>query len=154
MYEEHVIGRDHGRPVIRFEGERYSKALLQAAPALIGEKILVMAHSQRLRTITATFEDGRSLGQLKCERRWQATAHSLETRREIKKLEKQGVLSDCDDIVIGFRQHLEIKAKDSQKAARDLLRLNAEQGTTTVLNSTLSPEEESALGASFVEVQT
>lgn len=146
IYEVHKIGKDHGRPVIRFEGGRYSNPLLESAPALIGENVLVMAHSLRLRTITATLEDGRPLGKLRCERRWLATEHSLETRRAIKKLEKQGVLSQCDDIVFGFRKYLEIKAKVSQSDARNLLRLNLEQGGTDNGKSALPLEERAALG--------
>lgn len=127
IYEEGTIGRDHERAVIRFHGARYSNQLLKQATALIGQSVLVLAHSKKLRRITALLEDGTSLGDLLCERRYQSTEHGLETRRAIKKLEKQGVLPECDDIVVGTRRHLEQKAKLSRSEARLLLRLQREQ---------------------------
>lgn len=131
MYEEGSIGRDHGCAVIRFHGARYCNQLLKHATGLIGRNVLVLAHSKRLRRITALLEDGVSLGELLCERRYQQTEHGLETRRAIKKLEKQGALQECDDIVVGTRRHLEQKAKLSRSEARLLLRLQQEQAENT-----------------------
>ncbi len=127
MYEEGTIRRDHEHAVIQFHGARYTNQLLKHTKGLIGRKVLVLAHSKRLRRITALLEDGASLGELLCERRYQPTEHGLETRRAIKKLEKQGVLPECDDIVEGTRRHLEQKAKLSRSEARLLLRLQREQ---------------------------
>ena len=126
IYEKHVIGRDHCGAVIRFKGARYTDSSLRLAKTLIGNKVLILAHSKKLRTIDAILEDGTFLHDLACEQRYQATEHGLETRRALKKLEKEGVLSECDDVVYGVRRYLEQKRKLSRSEARVLLRLQQE----------------------------
>ena len=127
MYEKHTIGQNHGVVVVRFAYGRYTSDKIKAARSLIGKTVLVMANSQKLREIRAVLEDGTDLGDLKCERRYQATEFSYETVKEIEACEGKSFIAFADDIPRAFRRHIEKEALKSAKAARTLMRLQKEQ---------------------------
>ena len=127
MNELRHIGREHGKPVIRFADGRYSNDKLRVSSSLIGKPVLVMANSQKLRKAYAVLEDGTSLGELVCERRYSHTEFSIETIREIKRIGEDSFVGGCDDIPLAYRKDMELAAAKSKRAARILLRLQREQ---------------------------
>lgn len=139
--EKGVVGRDHGRPVIRFEGARYNNKTLRLAMKLIGQRVTIFANSRNLQTIEVSLEDGTFLGELPCEPRWAATPHSIDVRREInRQLSKGEFVASGDDVVFGFNEHLEKTATRSKRAARWLARLQKEKAE---LNNSLEHNPES-----------
>lgn len=138
MYDVRIIGHDHGQPIIRFADGRYDNDRLRASKRLIGRSVLVMANSRKLRKVYAVLEDGTSLGELTCERRFSHTEFSIETIRDIKRLGKDSFGSGCDDIPRAFRQAMEIAALESARAARILLRLQHEQSEANANNEVAS----------------
>jgi hypothetical protein len=126
--EPGVIGRDHGKPVIRFERARYHNKTLRLAMNLIGQRITIFASSKNLQTIEVSLEDGTFLGEMRCEPRWADTPHSLDVRREInRQLSKGEFVASGDNIVFGFNEHLEKTAANSKRAARWLARMRKEK---------------------------
>lgn len=126
--EEQVIGRNHGKPVVRFEGARYDNETLRRAFNLIGRSVTIYASSINLQTIEVSLDDGTSLGVLKCEPRWAETPHSLDVRREINRRVNEGsFVSKGTDIVVGFKIHLEAESKASKRGARWLSKIEIEQ---------------------------
>lgn len=88
-----VAGRkDHPRPHVNFEGERYTSDFLVAKPELVGKKLRIYFNIQDIRQLHAFFEDGAELGVLFAPRAWRKTAHSLRLRREILRLIRLGKL--------------------------------------------------------------
>lgn len=125
--DEGTIGRDHGKPVVRFEGARYHNAILRHALNLIGHSITIFASSTNLQTIEVSLDDGTSLGVMKCEPRWAETPHSLDVRREIiRRVNDGSFVSKGNDIVVGFKKHLEAESKASKRSARWLARMVVE----------------------------
>lgn len=128
MHFEATIGSDHKRPVVRALSARYSNDVLAKAFGLIGRRVTVLANSEDVRTVECILDNGSSLGTLFVERRWRQTAHSLITRREITRLVNKGVIKDTNDLPVKFRQHLEIQARKSRRAAAMLAKVRLEQG--------------------------
>lgn len=125
--EEGMIGRDHGRPVVRFEGARYDNRTLRRALKLIGRPVTIFASSTNLQTIEVSLEDGTALGVMKCEPRWAETPHSLDVRREInRRLNDGSFVPKGSDIVVGFKIHLEAESKASKRSARWLAKMVVE----------------------------
>lgn len=128
LCEEGRIGRDHGRPVVRFEGARYNNKLLRHAMNLIGRSVTIFANSKNLQTIEVTLDDGTFLGVMKCEPRWAETPHSLDVRRVInRQLNDGSFVPKGSDIVLSFKRYLEGEAKASKRGRRWLARMEIEQ---------------------------
>lgn len=126
--EEGMIGRDHGKPVVRFEGARYYNKTLRCALNLIGRPVTIFASSTNLQTIEVSLDDGTSLGEMKCEPRWAETPHSLDVRREInRRLNDGSFVPKGTDIVVGFKIHLEADSRTSKRSARWLSKMEIEQ---------------------------
>jgi len=141
--EEGRIGRDHGKPVVRFEGARYHNGLLRRAMNLVGRSVTIVASSKNLQTIEASLDDGTFLGVLTCEPRWAETPHSVDVRREINRQMNDGsFVSRGSDIVLGFQKHLEIDAKASKKGRRWLARIEIEQRQNDNLESMNTDDDE------------
>lgn len=139
--EEGMIGEDHKRPVVRFEGARYYNELLRRAMNLVGRSATIFARSNNLQTIEVSLDDGTFLGVMACEPRWAGTPHSLDVRKAIIRRANDGsFVSRGSDIVLGFKSHLEMEARTSKRSARWLTKMEIEQRQHDHLES-MNPDD-------------
>jgi putative transposase len=155
--QEALVSSDGGVPTIRFCGGRYYGRTLKKAH--VGQRVLIRTQSRDIRTLDASIsETGEKLGELIVERRFRSAPHSIETRKEIKKLESHGILAKTSDIIIAYTKHIEEQAKKSKRNAARLQRLRDEQRSAegppddsadegTAMQQSLISEEEQRLKA-------
>lgn len=145
-YEIREIGRDKGRPLVRWQNARYYGEGLLSEPHLIGKEVLVMGNSLDARYIEVVLiGSGKSLGVLTVEDRWSQTAHSLMARAEIRRvMTNEPFLRVTADIPKAFREHLQNKRRLDAKESRLLARLALEQAATSAAglqDQTSKPQE-------------
>lgn len=122
IFEMSHIGSEGGKPILRWRDARYSGSGLYDTPGIVGSAVLVMANSEDLRVIEVILApDGTSLGCLDVEKRMRGSAHSIRTRKQVRRhMTNDGYLRHAADIPLAFRAQLEIDAAKSSKARRKL----------------------------------
>lgn len=128
IFEEAVIGKERGRPILRWRNARYDGPGLHASPNLIGQKVLVMASKDVRRIEVLLLADGSSLGELIVEKRWRSTPHTLATRTAIRRvMTNNSFISHAADIPLAVRAHVEKEVKEKRRLQRFLAQLMLEQ---------------------------
>jgi hypothetical protein len=146
--QEALVSLDDGVPTIRFCGGRYYGKNLKKSH--VGQHVLIRTQSRDIRTLEASIsKSGEHLGELIVERRFRDRPHSVETRREIKKMESQGILAATTDIVTGYTKLIEGRAKRSKRDAARLQRLRDEQASAVEIPVD-SAEECAAMAPSVI----
>lgn len=135
-YEIREIGKDKGRPVVRWQNARYFGDGLLSEPHLTGKEVLVMGNSVDARFIEVVLiGSGKSLGVLTVEDRWAQTPHSLMARAEIRRvMTNEPFLRTSADIPKAFREHLQKKRRLDARESRLLARLAIEQATAAAVD--------------------
>lgn len=144
-----TVSSNEGVPTIRFKNGRYTGPNM--TKEYIGSELLIKANSQDLRRISASVSrSGEKLGELLVERRFRFSAHSVATRREIRKLENQGVaLKYTDDIIVAYTKHLEKEARRSKVDAARLERVRQELKSDYQTSKLVDEQEEEGLNLSM-----
>jgi len=128
IYDEAVIGKERGRPVLRWKNARYYGNGLSLDVNLVGKKVLIMAQEDIREIEVVLIGDGTPLGKFLVEKRWRNTPHSLFTRAAIRRfMTNNSFISHAADIPLAFRAHMEKEVKNNATHQRILARLQKEQ---------------------------
>ena len=124
--EVHGNPKEGRRPYIYYEGVIYRNDVLSNLPDLIGTKLNLIININDLRVIKAYLPDGSEFGYLTATGKWGVAPHSLQTRKQIKKLKslKQIYYTSEDDPTIIYQKHLEENAIRHKNKRNYLAELN------------------------------
>lgn len=106
------------RPYVQHE-LRYTNAVLQSSPHLIGQLLTLHVDSDNMQSAKAFLPNRRELGALRAKGPWGRAKVSLEEIRHIKSLIAAGELKLEDDVVGNYHEYLERKAREAAERQRD-----------------------------------
>ncbi|XOJ01492.1 hypothetical protein ACMX2M_07090 [Paenibacillus polymyxa] len=115
------------KPYIQYEGVPYRSDKLANSAFLINTEVTLHVNVDDLRTLKAFLPDGSEFGYLTASGRWSLTPHSLQTRKAINSLVKEGLihLTTWDDPIYIYTQYI-MNQKKSKKMVNKQVKLMEE----------------------------
>lgn len=144
IFEEAVVGKERGRPILRWKNARYDGPGLHSFPNLVGQKVLVMAGQDLRKIEVILLKDGRSLGELIVEKRWRDTPHTTFTRTALRRvMTNHSFIRHAADIPLAVRAHIEKEVIKKGREQRLLARLmHEQQNQTQTVRESIFPDSD------------